>query len=168
MIKIISKDPVLSKIRLLSCDVDGVLTDGGLYYDDEGKELRRFHVLDGLGIQMLQRAGIHVCIITQSTAKAIEYRAERLGIKFCYMGVENKLNCMKSLLSKLNLSLKDVAHVGDDLNDQQLLQSVGVPITVQNGIPTIMKQCRFVTTKTGGNGAVREIIDSILASIGDL
>ena len=163
--KIISADPTLSKIRLLSCDVDGVLTDGGLYYNDEGKEFRRFHVLDGLGIQMLQEAGIYVCILTNSTAKAIEFRAERLNIQHCFTGVDDKLKSMKNFLGDLDLSLEQVAHVGDDLNDKELLQAVGVPITVQNAVPEIIEQCKFVTIKPGGHGAVREIADAILASL---
>lgn len=154
-----------SKIRLLSLDVDGILTDGGLYYDENGKELRRFNVHDGLGIKILQKAGIQVCILSQSVTKAIECRAKNLGVKYCFTGIEDKLICMKELLSELNLNFNQVAHVGDDLNDLELLQAVGFSITVPNAVPTILANSKFITERTGGNGAVREIADAILASL---
>lgn len=155
----------LAKVRLLSLDVDGVLTDGGLYYDDEGRELRRFHVLDGKGIQLIQAKGIPVCIITHSTTKSIEHRAQNLGIKHCYTGIEDKLQCLNSLLGEIGISIKDVAHVADDVNDLKLHKSVGIPIAVQNAVPSIISVSKFVTVRNGGSGAVREVTDTILSSL---
>ena len=155
---------LLRSVKLLSCDVDGVLTDGGLYYDSEGRETRRFHVLDGLGIQNLMDAGVQVCIISRSTTTAIAHRAKALGIEHCYLGVKNKLKTMHHLLEELKLDLKDVAHVGDDLNDLELLLAVGLPLTVPRAVKEVKDVAKFITEKNGGDGAVREITDMIILS----
>jgi 3-deoxy-D-manno-octulosonate 8-phosphate phosphatase (KDO 8-P phosphatase) len=155
---------LLRSVKLLSCDVDGVLTDGGLYYDSEGRETRRFHVLDGLGIQNLMDAGVQVCIISRSTTTAIAHRANELGITHCYLGVKNKLETMHHLLEELKLDLKDVAHVGDDLNDLELLLAVGLPLTVPRAVKEVKDVAKFITEKNGGDGAVREITDMIILS----
>jgi 3-deoxy-D-manno-octulosonate 8-phosphate phosphatase (KDO 8-P phosphatase) len=155
---------LLRSVKLLSCDVDGVLTDGGLYYDSEGRETRRFHVLDGLGIQNLMDAGVQVCIISRSTTTAIANRAKALGIEHCYLGVKNKLETMHHLLEELKLDLKDVAHVGDDLNDLELLLAVGLPLTVPRAVKEVKDVAKFITEKNGGDGAVREITDMIILS----
>lgn len=155
---------LLKAVKLLSCDVDGVLTDGGLYYDAEGKELRRFHVLDGLGIQNLMDTGVQVCIISRSSTTAIAHRAKALGIDHCYLGVKNKLETMNHLLSELKLDLKDVAHIGDDLNDLELLLAVGLPITVPRAVKEVKDIAKLITERNGGDGAVREITDMITLS----
>jgi 3-deoxy-D-manno-octulosonate 8-phosphate phosphatase (KDO 8-P phosphatase) len=155
----------LAKIRLLSCDVDGVMTDGGLYYSAEGTELRRFHVHDGLGLQHLKKAGIEIAILSHSSTPAIIHRAQRLGIPHCFTQVDNKVACLKQLLLQLNIELKQVAHIGDDLNDLELLKTVGIPITVANAVPEVMAHCQLITQKSGGMGAVREVTDAILASL---
>jgi 3-deoxy-D-manno-octulosonate 8-phosphate phosphatase (KDO 8-P phosphatase) len=164
MIRRIGPDEKLARIRVLSCDVDGVLTDGGLYYDDKGGELRRYHVLDGLGMQALQRAGIVVCMISRSSTPSIQHRARTLGIAHCLTGVAEKLPALLGVLSRLGVSLEETAHVGDDVNDLELLESVGVPISVANAVAEVQAQCHFITAKGGGNGAVREIAEAILKS----
>lgn len=155
---------LLKSVKLLSCDVDGVLTDGGLYYDAEGRELRRFHVLDGLGIQNLMEAGIQVCIISRSSTTAIAHRASALGITHCYLGVKNKLEKMGELLDELGINLEEVAHIGDDLNDLELLLAVGLPVTVPRAVKEVKEIARLTTVKNGGDGAVREITDMIILS----
>ncbi len=155
---------LLKSVKLLSCDVDGVLTDGGLYYDADGKELRRFHVLDGLGIQNLMDAGVQVCIISRSTTTAIAHRAKALGITHCYLGVKNKIETMNQLLVELGLNLEDVAHIGDDINDLELLLKVGLPVTVPRAVNEVKDIARLITEKNGGDGAVREITDMIILS----
>ena len=155
---------LLKSVKLLSCDVDGVLTDGGLYYDSDGRELRRFHVLDGLGIQNLMEAGVHVCIISRSSTTAIAHRARALGITHCYLGVKNKLEAMNQLLVELGLKLEDVAHIGDDLNDLELLLAVGLPVTVPRAVKEVKYIAKLITEKNGGDGAVREITDMIILS----
>jgi 3-deoxy-D-manno-octulosonate 8-phosphate phosphatase (KDO 8-P phosphatase) len=154
----------LQSVKLLSCDVDGVMTDGGLYYDEKGAELRRFHVLDGLGLQNLMEKGIQVCIISRSTTMAISHRASALGIKHCYLGVTNKLETMKNLIVELDISLNEVAHIGDDINDLQLMKVVGLPVTVPKAVKEIKNIAKLITEKNGGDGAVRELTDKILNS----
>ena len=155
---------LLKSVKLLSCDVDGVLTDGGLYYDEDGRETRRFHVLDGLGIQNLMEIGVQVCIISRSSTTAIAHRAKALGITHCYLGVRNKLETMNQLLVELKLNLKDVAHIGDDLNDLELLLAVAVPVTVPRAVKEVKDIARLITVNNGGDGAVREITDMIILS----
>lgn len=154
----------LQSVKLLSCDVDGVLTDGGLYYDEEGHEIRRFHVLDGLGLQNLMDTGVQVCIISRSTTKAIYHRAKALGIKHCYLGVKDKMDTMRQLLKDLNLDISEVAHIGDDLNDLELLLAVGLPITVPKAVNEVKEIAKLITEKNGGDGAVREVTDRIISS----
>ena len=151
-------------IKSLSCDVYGVLTDGGLYYDEDGHEIRRFHVLDGLGIQNLMKRGFHVCIISRSATKAIYHRAKALGIQHCYLEVKDKMDTMRQLLKELNLNISEVGHIGYDLNELELLLAVGFPITVPKAVKEVKEIAKFITEKNGGEGAVREITDRIIAS----
>jgi len=153
---------LINGIKLLSCDVDGVMTDGGLYYDEDGREMRRFHVLDGLGIQNLMMEGVQVCIISRSSTKSIAHRAKSLGIFHCYLGVKSKIECMENLLIELGISLYEVAHIGDDLNDLELMKAVGLPITVPKGVKEIKEIAKLITEKNGGHGAVREVTDLLL------
>jgi 3-deoxy-D-manno-octulosonate 8-phosphate phosphatase (KDO 8-P phosphatase) len=154
----------LCEIKLLSCDVDGVLTDGGLYYDHYGHELRRFHVHDGLGMQALEAAGIRICIVTRSGTPAIQHRARHLGVSYCHTGVHDKRTCVAEIADTLAIPMEAVAHVGDDVNDLDLLKVVGVPIAVADAVTEVRENCRFVTNASGGSGAMREIAEAILRS----
>jgi 3-deoxy-D-manno-octulosonate 8-phosphate phosphatase (KDO 8-P phosphatase) len=154
--------PDLARIRLLCCDIDGVLTDGGLYYADDGTCFARFHVLDGMGLKRVQAAGVKLAFISQSRTSYIAARARDLGVDFCYTGVENKLEIMTDILSQLDFGREAVAHIADDVNDLSLLLVVGLPITVPGGMPEVKAACRFVTQAAGGNGAVRELCEAIL------
>ena len=151
-----------SKIKLLALDVDGVLTDGGLYYTETGEELKKFNVKDGMGIKQVMQAGILVAIITNSTSSVVLHRAKKLGISHVFLGAEDKLLVLKELCQKLHLSLEQVAYVGDDVNDIPVLQAVGCPITVSDAMPQNQKSAVYVTQKPGGSGAVREVCDQIL------
>ena len=153
-----------SKIKLLSLDTDGVLTDGGIYLDDAGNQQRKFNVKDGMGIRLLLEAGVEVAIITASSTNSIKHRAEMLNIKYVYLGVEDKLACLESLCKELGLDMSEVAHVGDDLNDVPLLESVGLPLTVKDATEATIKASYLVTEMAGGEGAVREVCDMILYS----
>jgi 3-deoxy-D-manno-octulosonate 8-phosphate phosphatase (KDO 8-P phosphatase) len=155
---------LINGIKLLSCDVDGVMTDGGLYYDEDGREMRRFHVLDGLGIQNLMMGGVEVCIISRSSTKSIAQRAKSLGILHCYLGVKSKIDCMDNLLIQLGISHHEVAHIGDDLNDLELMKAIGLPITVPNGVKEIKEIAKLITEKHGGDGAIREVTDLLLVN----
>ena len=154
----------LAAVRLLTLDVDGVLTDGGLYYTDDGVIMRRFNVKDGLGIKRVQAAGIAVALISAGPACGIERRGRDLGIAHVYSGVGDKLAKATMLCGELGYELAEVAHVGDDLTDLPLLAAVGCPLTVADAVPEVREAAVFVTERGGGNGAVREICDLLLAA----
>ena len=149
-------------IKLVIFDVDGVLTDGGLYFSDEGLELKRFNSLDGLGIQLLKNNGIQPAVITARRSKTVEHRMKNLGITHCYQGQENKRFAFETLLSELSLSNREVAYMGDDIIDLPVMAQVGLAVAVANAHPLVKQQAHFITKKTGGNGAVREVCDFLL------
>lgn len=154
----------LEGVRLLSLDLDGVLTDGGLYYAADGTELRKYDVKDGMGIKLVQRAGIHVSLITQSNVPAISVRAERLGIEHAHLGVEAKLPVLQRICDRLHIGLDQVMHIADDVNDLPALRAVGLPVAVADAVDAVKAVVRHVTQKPGGQGAVREMCDLLLAS----
>lgn len=154
----------LSQVKLLALDVDGVLTDGGLFYTESGEVLRRFNIKDGQGIKLLRQSGLEVAIITAKSALSTLHRAKDLGIVHTYLGIEDKLSTLKSLCEKLGLSLAQVAYVGDDLNDLAVLQAVGCPMTVADAIAQNQDCSLYITNKLGGQGAVREICDLLIAN----
>lgn len=152
----------LSKVKLLALDVDGVLTDGGLYYTDEGEEFKKFNVKDGLGIKLLITSGIEVAIISASTSTSVLHRSKKLGINHAFIGVEDKLLILTSLCKKLNITLDQVAYMGDDLNDIMVLQAVGCALTVADATEANKVLAVYITNLPGGHGAVREICDCFL------
>lgn len=149
-------------IRLLSLDLDGTLTDGGLYYADDGSELRKFFVQDGFGILLVKEAGIEVCLITMSDTPAIQKRIDRLKIRFGHMGVRDKLPKLQAICAELGIGLDQVCHVADDLNDLDVMQAVGLPVAVANARPQVKAAAAYVTGAAGGHGAVREVCDLLL------
>lgn len=152
----------LSQVKLLALDVDGVLTDGGLYYSNSGEEMKKFNVKDGLGIKQVMRSGIQVAIISASSAPSILHRARVLGITHTYISVEDKLATLRQLCDRLSLSLTEVAYMGDDVIDLSVLRSVGCPITVADAMPENQAQAIYVTHRNGGQAAVREVCDLLL------
>jgi 3-deoxy-D-manno-octulosonate 8-phosphate phosphatase (KDO 8-P phosphatase) len=152
----------LAQIKLLVLDVDGVLTDGGLYYTETGAELKKFNAKDGMGIKLLIQAGIEVAIITASSSAVVLKRSQKLGIPHVFIGIEKKLDSLKQLCEKLGLTMDRVAYVGDDVNDLEAMRSVGCPITVADAMPANKVAAIYVTQKSGGNGAVREICDYLI------
>jgi 3-deoxy-D-manno-octulosonate 8-phosphate phosphatase (KDO 8-P phosphatase) len=155
----------LSQVKLLALDVDGVLTDGGLYYTETGEELKKFNVKDGLGIKLVMQAGVEVAVITSSTSIAVVHRSKKLGVKYTFVGVEDKLTILKKLCDNLSLSLDQVAYVGDDIADLPVMRSVGCPITVADAMPENQACALYVTKLTGGHGCVREICNVLVAQI---
>lgn len=153
----------LAKVKLLALDVDGVLTDGGLYYTDSGEELKKFNVKDGLGLKLIIQAGIAVAIITASTANATRHRAKKLGIPHVFIGVEDKLSVLQQLCDDLGFDLSQVAYVGDDINDLPIMERIGCPMTVADAIPANQEKAIYVTQLAGGRGAVREICQLLLS-----
>ena len=152
----------LSQIKLLSLDVDGVLTDGGIYYSDDGKSFRKFNAKDGLGISRLLNNGIEIAIISAGASGAIQYRAQRLNIKYVYTDVIDKLAVLKDLCKTLNIEISHVAHIGDDLNDIEVFKEVGLSITVSDAVGSVLSSADIITQRKGGEGAVREVCDAML------
>lgn len=150
------------KIRLLILDVDGVLTDGRLYFDSQGECLKAFHVHDGLGIKRLRAAGIETAIITARESQPVALRAEQLGIIHLFQAQHDKLAAYEELKTLLLLQDENIAYCGDDLPDLEPLQKVGLSIAPQNAVPAIKAIVDWVTPLAGGEGAVREIADFIL------
>ena len=156
------------KIKLLLLDVDGVLTDGRLYYGNSGEELKAFDIQDGLGIKLLQRGGIKVGIITGRTSSLLKRRAQELDIQPLIQGREDKLTALNELLEDMDITLEEIAFVGDDLPDLAVLRRVGLGITPANGNHILASQALWQTKKSGGNGAVREVAELILTVQGKM
>ncbi|MBX9705515.1 MAG: 3-deoxy-manno-octulosonate-8-phosphatase KdsC [Gammaproteobacteria bacterium] len=150
------------KIKLLISDVDGVLTNGQLIFDSQGKELKAFHARDGLGINMLKRAGIEFAIITKRISEAVTYRAKNLKLTHVYQGQENKTVAYNELLGLLNVTDDEVAYIGDDLTDLVLVKRAGLGATVADAPPIMHKHADWISSLPGGHGAVRELCDLIL------
>jgi len=156
----------LKGIKLLSLDVDGVLTDGGIYYTDDGNTFRKFNAQDGMGLVRLRKAGITVTIISAGAPGAIEHRARRLGIKNVFTDVSDKLTTLRGLAGELDIEMSEVAHMGDDVNDLPLMLASGLAVASANAVPEVMGAAEIVTTRRGGDGAVRELCDAIMKAIG--
>lgn len=152
----------LKKIKILVTDVDGVLTDGGAYYSDEGIELKKFSIRDGMGIVLMQKAGYRVAIVTTEKTKIVERRAERLKVVDLYQGVINKVEAIEGLLNKYSVQWSETAFIGDDINDIPVLKKVGFAATPANGTALNKKLADYITKAEGGHGAVREVCDLIL------
>jgi YrbI family 3-deoxy-D-manno-octulosonate 8-phosphate phosphatase len=150
------------KIRMFGMDVDGVLTDGGIYYGDSGLEIKRFNVQDGMGVTLLKRAGIIPFVITARTSEATARRAGELGITEAYQGIKDKLKCLRDLARRYDVDLSAIAFVGDDLSDLAVMKHVGCPIAVANAVEEVLRIARFTTSRGGGEGAVREACEHVL------
>ena len=151
-------------IRLVAFDVDGVMTDGGLYFSDSGEEFKRFNSLDGHGLKMLRASGVEVAIITGRTSRCVEARAKNLGITHVFQGVEHKLEAMVDLLNKLKLSRDAAAYMGDDVVDLTVMRHVGLAICVPESPLLVRKHSHYVTQRGGGHGAVREACELIMSA----
>lgn len=164
-------DDKMRDINTLILDVDGVLTDGTMIYGNDGEELKNFHVRDGKGIALARVAGMRVILMTSEETELTMNRAKKLGIEDdTYLGIKNKLKCLEEIVSKNNLSLENIAFIGDDINDIPALNEVGLPIAVNDAVEEVRELVRkrggFITTKKGGEGAVREAIETILKKQG--
>ena len=155
-------------IRLLLLDVDGVLTDGRLYYDETGNELKAFNIQDGLGIKLLQSNGIDVGIITGRSSALLTRRAKELGITRIIQGREDKLTALQEMLSEHPMEMHEIAFLGDDLPDLAVIKRVGLGATPANGNSFVARHADFQTQAAGGYGAVRELAELILQAQGKL
>lgn len=150
------------KIKCLICDVDGVLTDGLLYLDNHGNELKAFHVQDGMGLKLLMAADIHVAVITTARNAVVDYRMQQLGVQHYFKGQVDKQQAFNELKGRLGLSNDEFAYVGDDLPDLAIIQQVGLGIAVANAVNQVKEFAAWETEQQGGRGAVREVCDLIL------
>ena len=153
-------------VRLAVFDVDGILTDGGLYYSDSGEETKVFDVRDGHGLKMLQTSGVELAIITSRTSRCVARRAENLGIALLFQGVEDKLTSMRSLTAKLGLDLEACAYMGDDWVDLPVLTRCGLAISVPDAPAVVRERVHYVTRAGGGRGAAREACELIMHAQG--
>jgi N-acylneuraminate cytidylyltransferase len=152
----------MKNIKLLAMDVDGVLTDAGMYYSENGDELKRFNTRDGMGISLLQREGVIIAIITGENTEIIERRSKKLNIKEVFQGVKDKKEIIISLCGKYNIEREEVAYIGDDINDLEVIKFVGLGATVADGMKVVKEHSKYVTSLKGGEGAVREFCEYIL------
>lgn len=155
-------------LRLVAFDVDGVMTDGGLFLSDSGEEIKRFNSLDGHGLKMLKASGVELAIITGRTSRCVELRAKNLGITHLYQGVEKKWEALQGLLDKLGIPPQAAAFMGDDVVDLPAMRRVGFAITVPAAPAAVRDHAHYVTRLAGGNGAVREACDLIMSTQGTL
>ena len=157
-----------AKIKLLIFDVDGVLTDGGLYIDHEGHEYKVFHSRDGHGMKMLQETGVAVAIITGRSSPVVEHRMAGLGVKYVFQGQQDKRVAFARLLEMLSLQPEEAAYVGDDVVDLPVMRQVGLAVAVQDAHDLVKKHAHWQTPHGGGRGAARDICELIMEAQGTL
>ncbi len=164
MKKIIEK---AKKLKLLILDVDGVLTDGKLFFDNDGNEYKAFHARDGHGIKLLRQSGVEVAVISGRKSNSVALRMKQLGIEYVYQGHENKISAFNEIIEKIGITPEQAAHVGDDLLDLPLMIRVGLSIAVQDATNAVKQRADWCTDLSGGCGAVREVCDLIMQAQGN-
>jgi 3-deoxy-D-glycero-D-galacto-nononate 9-phosphatase len=148
--------------KLILTDIDGVWTDGGMFYDNESNELKKFNTSDSAGVLFCRNLGIEVGIITGENTPIVKRRAEKLKINHTHLGIKNKVEVAQSICDELGISLNEVAYIGDDINDIPLLSKVGLPGSPANAKPYVSKYSSIITNCKGGDGAFREFVETIL------
>ena len=152
----------MKKPKLILTDIDGVWTDGGMYYDQTGNEWKKFHTYDSAGVLFAHQNEIPVGIITGEDTEIVARRAAKLKINYLFQGVKNKLEVAENICKELNISLDEVAYIGDDLGDIELLKNVGISATPNSAPEYVKKYSQMVMTKNGGEGVFREFVEKIL------
>ncbi len=155
-------------IKLLILDVDGVLTDGKLFFDDQGREYKSFHARDGHGIKLLRRTGVEVAVISGRKSNSVELRMRSLGIEYLYQGHEDKIGAFNEIMDSLSIGADQTAYVGDDLLDLPVMSRVGLSIAVNDANFAVKEFADWCTDHSGGCGAVREVCDLIMRAQGNL
>ena len=151
--------------KLFLIDIDGVWTDGGMYYDQEGMELKKFHTYDSAGVLFAQHLGIPVGILTGENTNVVKRRADKLKIDYLYLGCKDKVAVAKELCAQLNITMQDVAYIGDDLNDMKLLNLVGWAGVPSSAPVYVQKLANVRLEKKGGEGVFREFVETILGKV---
>ena len=149
-------------IKLIATDIDGVWTDGGMYYDNLGGEFKKFSVYDGGGVLLAHAMNIPVCIMTGEQTQIVERRAEKLKIDYLFQGQKNKLETLKGLCEELKIDLKEVAYIGDDFNDIEVIKAVGFSAMPASTPDIFVKYADVILSKNGGEGVFREFVEKIL------
>lgn len=153
----------VKKIKLLLTDCDGVLTDTGVYYSPDGELLKRFSIRDGMGVERLRKiCNIDTGIITGENSEVVAQRAKKLQIKELHLGIKDKPKLLNTILERTNLKLENIAYIGDDYNDLEVLQSIGLSAAPKDAMPEIKKQVNYICKKKGGNGAFRDFVEFII------
>ena len=155
-------------VKLMIFDVDGVMTDGGLYYTESGEELKAFNTLDGLGLKMLQASGVKLAIITGRTSKLVEHRARNLGLDYLYQGAHNKLEVFQQLLQEAGVLPEQCGYMGDDVVDLPVMRRVAFSVAVPDAPQIVRQHADYVTVARGGFGAVREACELVMREQGTL
>lgn len=150
------------QVELILSDVDGVLTDGGIFFDNQGIELKKFHIRDGLGIKLWRRAGYQFGLLTARSSHIVQVRAAELGIDLVRQGFEKKLPAALEILKQLKLTPEKLCYVGDDLTDLPVIRQAGLGVAVADAVEEVRSAAHLITTKAGGQGAVREVIEAVL------
>jgi 3-deoxy-D-manno-octulosonate 8-phosphate phosphatase (KDO 8-P phosphatase) len=149
-------------IRLVLSDVDGVLTDGGIIFDNQGIETKRFHARDGMGIRLWHKAGYRFGVITHRSSHIVKLRVAELEIEILRQGIDDKMTAMRGILKETRLTPDQVCYLGDDLPDLPVVRAVGLGVAVADACPELHQAAHYVTTLSGGSGAVRETIELVL------
>lgn len=152
----------MNNIKLIVLDVDGTLTDGKIYYDSNGNEMKAFNVKDGMAIAQAGKNGIDIAIITGRSSDIVERRAKELGIKYLYQGVHSKVDALELILNNLDINLDQIMYIGDDINDIEVMKKVKYAACPKNAVEEIKRISNIISSKDGGDGAVREIIEIVL------
>lgn len=154
------------QLKLLILDVDGVLTDGRLFFDNNGVEYKCFHARDGHGIKLLRQTGVEVAVISGRKSNSVALRMQSLGIELVYQGHENKIAAFEDIINKLGIGAEQAAHIGDDVLDLPIMHRVGLAIAVQDANFAVKQRADWCTQTAGGRGAVREVCDFIMQAQG--
>lgn len=155
----------LKNIKLIAFDVDGVLTDSGMYYSNQGDELKKFNTRDGKAVEMLRNAGIKVAIITSENTALVQRRAQKLNVDEVFQGTKDKLSAMRAIADKYSLDMSEIAYIGDDINDTEVLSAVGFSACPRDAVDKNLRIVDYVSTRRGGEGVVRDVADLVLRSI---
>ena len=150
------------KIKLFATDCDGCLTDGGMYYDELGNEMKKFNSKDGMGFQILRKNNILTAIITGENTNIVSRRAEKLKIDELHQGASKKIEVLKELLEKYDITYQEVAYVGDDINDLEIIDRCGISFAPNDAVDEVLNSVNIVLQRKGGQGAIREAIDYII------
>ena len=152
------------KIKLVLTDVDGVLTDGCMYYSSKGEELKKFHTRDGMAVELLLQKNIKTIIVTREKSKITLSRAKKIKINKVYSGIKQKELLLPQICKLFKVTTNQIAFIGDDINDEKIMKLIGLSVSPSDGVPRIKKIANLVTMTSGGKGVLRELVDVIISS----